>query len=674
MTPVWFADSLTVLVLAPAVVWLLATLASRLVKSALWQRAFWQMAVVALGLLIVCELSGLGRALHLVMRPNAAAMPATSVAPLVAATAIADPPIRQVPAFGAFDQPTELLRTEYSVLSTQYSGAASDAAAAHADSVAVFPRMPAVVWLGGAVLLMTRLLIGQALLAGFGWRRQGTSDARRAATASRIPILAGRLGFRRRVRIVHACTNSPVAFGLWRPTIGLPPQFEHDFSRGEQDAMLAHELAHLANRDPVWRLAADLVAAVLWWHPLVWSVSARLQAACETAADEACLMVEDGPELLAGCLLALAKRVAPAVAPGWLAVEGSGFRSNLGRRVTRLLSLSAGPRPSRYPGLAVIRLVGAAALAAVVLVSTAWARPRAALTGDTSMKNILSYSWRQSLAGGLLAAALAGGSPVQADEPKKEGDRPAALREEGRPEAGREGDRREGDRREGDRREGDRDRPATREGERRDADPPATRREAARGSDRRDEARPPATRREGERPEGVRPPGESVNRPMDERRRIEDQLAKLRQEHAELARAGRRDAAEGLERRMQELSRRLEELRRAATDRADSPEARRPGFGEGRGFDAPEGRRFDAGRGERRPEGVGERRPEGLPDGRRPEGQSGGRPDFPPGGPPRDELISVLRDLRAEVQNLRQEVSELRERVQRLSPREGERR
>jgi hypothetical protein len=42
---------------------------------------------------------------------------------------------------------------------------------------------------------------------------------------------------------------------------GFAAQFETKFSPAQQDAVLAHELAHLAARDPLWVFAGGIVVA-----------------------------------------------------------------------------------------------------------------------------------------------------------------------------------------------------------------------------------------------------------------------------------------------------------------------------------------------------------------------------------------------------------------------------
>src|SRR5262249_6650548 len=151
--------------------------------------------------------------------------------------------------------------------------------------------------------------------------------------------------------------------------------FGEDFTAAEQEAMLAHELGHLAGRDPAWHLLADLVTAALWWHPLAWWARGRLRAASELAADEASVVVANGPEVLAECLVELGGRLAVGRPGAWAPMAGNGFRSGLGRRVRRLLDLDV--RAWRRPGRAragLVVVVGAAALVVAALVATAWAR------------------------------------------------------------------------------------------------------------------------------------------------------------------------------------------------------------------------------------------------------------------------------------------------------------
>ena len=293
------------------------------------------------------------------------------------------------------------------------------------------PVLPAAWWLGtlwalGAVLIAARTVCSRALLFAFRRHRIPAGDP---ILLKRVSTLARRLGIRRRVCVLEAAgLRSPVAFGSFRPTVALPVTFADDFDRRQQDAVLAHELAHLAARDPAWQVVASLLCAALWWHPLVWWLRHRLRAASEAAADEASLLVPGGPDLLADCLVAMGRRLVRGRELGWLSVEGPGFRSSLGRRVERLLDL--GTRSWRAPGRVRLLLAKTTLPAALVIVAvccTAWARPQATLTeGDTTM-NVLRTSWRHSLAAAALTLFVAGCSDAMADDPPMEGASPAEV-------------------------------------------------------------------------------------------------------------------------------------------------------------------------------------------------------------------------------------------------------
>jgi hypothetical protein len=122
------------------------------------------------------------------------------------------------------------------------------------------------------------------------------------------------------------------------------------------------------------------------------------------AADEASLLVADGPHVLAECLVELGARLTGPVL-GQLRV--SGFRSHLGRRVQRLVHLEgrAWSPPPRL-GAAMMRIFGPMAMTVIVVLCTAWAAPQEFTTGD-SMK-MMQLNWKRSLATFALLAAFNG--------------------------------------------------------------------------------------------------------------------------------------------------------------------------------------------------------------------------------------------------------------------------
>ena len=119
------------------------------------------------------------------------------------------------------------------------------------------------------------------------------------------------------------------------------------------------------------------------------------------AADDASLLVADGPRVLAECLVELGGRLARSQMMG--ALRASGFSSHLGCRVERLMNQEgrAWSPPQRLRA-ALARSLGPAALAAAVILCSAWVAPRDLTKGDT-MKS-MQLNWKRTL--GALAVAM----------------------------------------------------------------------------------------------------------------------------------------------------------------------------------------------------------------------------------------------------------------------------
>ncbi|MDB5325980.1 MAG: peptidase BlaR1, partial [Phycisphaerales bacterium] len=78
----------------------------------------------------------------------------------------------------------------------------------------------------------------------------------------------------------------PATFGWWRPVILLPVGLATEMAPAMVEAIIAHELAHIRRRDFLINLVQSLLEAVLWFHPLVWSLSAEIRELREECCDE----------------------------------------------------------------------------------------------------------------------------------------------------------------------------------------------------------------------------------------------------------------------------------------------------------------------------------------------------------------------------------------------------
>lgn len=166
-----------------------------------------------------------------------------------------------------------------------------------------------------------------------------------------------RMGFKHGTALlVSDELRSPISWGVLRPTIVLSPKAVA--AVGEAEAIIAHELAHVARLDWAKLLGARVACAIFWFNPLVWMLARESHQLREEAADDAVLMADiDGPDyatLLVGAArhdnkatLIAAHGVAPA-------------KSSLKRRITRVLdgSLKRGPASGGWMFGSLMLLVG----------------------------------------------------------------------------------------------------------------------------------------------------------------------------------------------------------------------------------------------------------------------------------------------------------------------------
>lgn len=164
-------------------------------------------------------------------------------------------------------------------------------------------------------------------------RRRPVNGGPIATELTRIQRLAG---LRRRVRLsICDSLHTPIAFGVVRPEISLPTRALR-MDAEHRTGMLAHELAHVARRDPLWLWAIGFIERVFCWQPLIRLVRKRLRELAEFRAD-AWAARHTGGLSMARCLVVVADWVAQGPRPVRLVPGMAQGESNLKSRIDRLL-------------------------------------------------------------------------------------------------------------------------------------------------------------------------------------------------------------------------------------------------------------------------------------------------------------------------------------------------
>jgi beta-lactamase regulating signal transducer with metallopeptidase domain len=126
---------------------------------------------------------------------------------------------------------------------------------------------------------------------------------------------------------------SPISWGLMRPVILLNSRAVE--ASGEAEAIIAHELAHVARMDWVKLLLARLATALFWFNPLVWILAREAHQLREEAADDAVLAADIADTDYAQLLVGVARHECPGLLLGAHGVAPS--KNSLSRRIARVL-------------------------------------------------------------------------------------------------------------------------------------------------------------------------------------------------------------------------------------------------------------------------------------------------------------------------------------------------
>src|SRR5688572_25780794 len=243
------------------------------------------------------------------------------------------------------------------------------------SSINVTPVWPLIVlgaWFVVAAALLCRFLVARArFLRTIGPRT--SADHTLAGNALRHLMQEGQITREVRLTISDRLT-SPVA--LASDEICLPSRAMSELGPVRIESILAHELAHLVRRDPLWLTLSRVIEALCFFQPLNILARRRMQESAEFASDAWASARVARPLDLAHCLarvaewtIAAPRMLVPAMA------EGPGHRGGvLVRRVERLTTGRV--IPEETPGRA-LRLMAAISMVALILFA-----PRAAIGAD----------------------------------------------------------------------------------------------------------------------------------------------------------------------------------------------------------------------------------------------------------------------------------------------------
>jgi bla regulator protein blaR1 len=210
---------------------------------------------------------------------------------------------------------------------------------APAPAAAAASRMPAIsasaaasaIYAVPAVILLFITFLALARLLALRARAEVLVDGHWLTALARAQK---RMGFKHGTALLTSnALASPVSWGLVRPVILLNARAVE--ASNEAEAILAHELAHVARMDWAKLLLARVATALFWFNPLVWVLAREAHQLREETADDAVLAADIADTDYAQLLVGVARHECPGLLLGAHGVAPS--KSSLARRVARVL-------------------------------------------------------------------------------------------------------------------------------------------------------------------------------------------------------------------------------------------------------------------------------------------------------------------------------------------------
>lgn len=216
-------------------------------------------------------------------------------------------------------------------------------------------------------ILLRLAWLGLGLLTLRSWRR-GARPARLAPEVLEIEDTVGA----RALLLVSERVETPVTFGWRRPVVLLPAGFP-ELPPATQRGVLCHELLHVRRRDWLAALFEEGTRALLWFHPGVWMLLARIALSREQVVDREAVRLTGSRRAYLEALRTFAG--------SWQAAAVCGLpffhRGHLLQRVTHLCKEIPMSRPriatlvTTFAGL--LALTAFLAVLAFPMAGTAWA-------------------------------------------------------------------------------------------------------------------------------------------------------------------------------------------------------------------------------------------------------------------------------------------------------------
>ncbi len=189
------------------------------------------------------------------------------------------------------------------------------------------------IWLVGVLLLSAHLALGYLTLVRIRRSCRFIDDA----AVQEVLSAAARDAKKTSPQLMEGPTvSNPFVAGILTPTIYLPANWHRQVDPDVLEAVLRHEIAHLAHNDLGWKLLHRICCIAFWPQLLLWMLRKPMSTASEQLCDRHVLASGIPDTRYAECLLNLRESARSQLCPSW-GIGAVSSKSSLARRVEAIL-------------------------------------------------------------------------------------------------------------------------------------------------------------------------------------------------------------------------------------------------------------------------------------------------------------------------------------------------
>ncbi len=166
-------------------------------------------------------------------------------------------------------------------------------------------------WAAGAVFFLIR------------WRRRWLAIRNAARTGKPLPAPSPLPA------ISSPSMMEPGVFGLFHPILLLPEGLADSLTPEQFQAIFAHELCHVRYRDNLTASLHMCVETLIWFHPIVWWIGAKLVEERERACDESVLNAGSQPAQYAQGIVNVCRTYVESPLPCVSGITGTGLKKRI---------------------------------------------------------------------------------------------------------------------------------------------------------------------------------------------------------------------------------------------------------------------------------------------------------------------------------------------------------